>query len=179
MATRTVAEKAAAYGIPGIRIDGFDPLACWKATKDALERGRKDEGPTLIEAFCYRLKPHGTADDPSLYRDETEAQKWMHLEPVARMGGFLRRLSILDDDQDDELRREAKEMIAEGVRGLESVEQPGPEVMFDHVYASDNPWTFIEGLEEVNSVARKPEVAPPQGPTPPSTGDAEPLPEGE
>ncbi|HZK50135.1 MAG TPA: hypothetical protein VFD47_01055, partial [Actinomycetota bacterium] len=62
-------------------------------------------------------------------------------------------------------------------RGLESIEQPGPEVMFDHVYASDNPWTFTEGLEEVNSVARKPEVAPPQPPSPPSAGDVEIQPE--
>ena len=173
MATRTVAEKAAAYNMPGIRIDGFDPLACWKATKDALERGRNGAGPTLIEAFCYRLKAHGTADDPSLYRDETEAQKWIRLEPVARMGGFLRRLGILDDTRDGELREEAKAMIAEGVRGLESIEQPGPEVMFDYVYASENPWTFTEGLEEVRSGSRRPEPEPPQPPAPPSAGDVE------
>ena len=173
MATKTVAEKAAAYGIPGVRIDGFDPLACYKATKEALDRGREGAGPTLIEAFTYRIKAHGTADDPSLYRDEAETQKWLHLEPVGRMASFLRRLSILDDDKDNELRVEAKEMIAEGIRGLESLEQPGPEVMFDHVYASANPWTFTEGLEEVNSVARKPEPTPPQPPSPPSAGDVE------
>jgi pyruvate dehydrogenase E1 component alpha subunit len=177
MATRTVAEKAAAYGIPGVRIDGFDPLACYKATKEALDRGREGAGPTLIEAFTYRIKAHGTADDPSLYRDESEKQKWIHLEPVGRMASFLRRLSILNDDKDSELRVEAKEMIAEGIRGLESIDQPGPEVMFDHVYASTNPWTFTEGLEEVNSVARRPEPTPPQPPSRPSAGAVDITPE--
>lgn len=82
------------------------------------------------------------------------------------MGGFLKRLSILDDDKDEQLRVEAKEMIAEGVRGLESMEQPGPEVMFDHVYASEKPWIYVEGLEEVTAVARQPEAEPPQAVTP-------------
>ncbi|MGH2735334.1 MAG: thiamine pyrophosphate-dependent enzyme, partial [Actinomycetota bacterium] len=172
MGTRTVAEKAAAYGIPGIRVDGFDPIACWKATRDALERGRAGEGPTLIEAFCYRLKAHGTADDPSLYRDEAEAQRWVHLEPVGRMAGFLRRQGVLDDDKDGAIREEAKGLVAEGVRGLESIEQPGPEVMFDYIYASGRPWTFEEQLEEVTSVARQAPAAPPAPPEAPTAGDA-------
>ncbi len=84
MATPTIAEKAAGYGMNGIRVDGFDPIACWKATKDALDRGRNGEGPTLIEAYCYRLRAHGTADDPKLYRDESETAKWLPLEPLGR-----------------------------------------------------------------------------------------------
>jgi pyruvate dehydrogenase E1 component alpha subunit len=171
MGTRTVAEKAAAYGIPGIRVDGFDPLACYVATRDALERGRNGDGPTLIEAVTYRIKAHGTADDPSLYRDEAEVQKWIHLEPVGRLAEFLRRAAVLDDERDQAIRAEAKELIAEGVRGLESIEQPGPEVLFDHVYASGKPWTFDEQLAEIRSVARQESAEPPQPPQ--RTGEAE------
>ncbi|HET7482572.1 MAG TPA: thiamine pyrophosphate-dependent enzyme, partial [Actinomycetota bacterium] len=84
MATKTIFEKAAAYGMPGVLIDGFDPIACWKATRDALDRARDGGGPTLIEAFCYRIGAHGTADDPRLYRDEAETERWRPLEPVTR-----------------------------------------------------------------------------------------------
>jgi pyruvate dehydrogenase E1 component alpha subunit len=172
-ATETIAEKAAAYGMPGIRVDGFDPVACWKATRDALERGRSGEGPTLIEAFCYRLGAHGTADDPRLYRDESEVAKWEPLEPVRRMGEFLRRQSLLDDDKQTEIETEAKEMIARSVKEMEAIEQPGREILFEHVYAGGRPWTFDEGMSELEHVERPPEVKP-IGPQPgPTTGDTE------
>jgi pyruvate dehydrogenase E1 component alpha subunit len=159
-ATATIAEKAAAYGMPGVRVDGFDPIACWKATKDALERGRAGGGPTLIEAFCYRLKAHGTADEPRLYRDESEAQRWLHLEPVARMSAYLRRLGILDEAAEGELRSEVRDTISAAVAEMEAVTQPHREILFDYVYGSDQPWTFTEGLAELRSVQRPPEVKP-------------------
>ena len=171
MATKTIAEKAVAYAMPAVRVDGFDPLACWKATRDALDRARDGGGPTLIEAYCYRLKPHGTADDPRLYRDESETEKWLPLEPVGRMAAFLTRQGILDEAGQDEIRAEAKATIAEAVTEMEAMEQPGQEILFDHVYASGRPWSFDEGLEELRSVERPPEVKP-IGPQPgASTGD--------
>ena len=87
--TATVAEKAAAYAMPALRVDGFDPLACWWATREAAERALAGGGPTLIEAVTYRLGPHATADDPSLYRDESEAARYRALEPVGRMTAYL------------------------------------------------------------------------------------------
>ena len=173
MATVTIAEKAAAYGMPGVRVDGFDPIACWQATRDALDRGRNGDGPTLIEAYCYRLGAHGTADDPRLYRDEAENVKWEHLEPVGRMAGYLKRLGILDDSREEEIRLEAKEAIAASVREMEAIEQPDQEILFEHVYASERPWTFDEALEELRSVERPPEVKPVGPQAPPSTGDVE------
>jgi pyruvate dehydrogenase E1 component alpha subunit len=134
-ATATIAEKAAAYGMPGVRVDGFDPLACWKATKDALDRARNGGGPTLIEAYCYRLMPHGTADDPRLYRAE------------------------------------AKATIAEAVREMEAIEQPGREILFEGVYASGRPYSFEEGLAELAAVERPPEVKPLNAQAKASTGD--------
>jgi pyruvate dehydrogenase E1 component alpha subunit len=171
-ATATIAEKAVAYGMPGVRVDGFDPIACWKATRDALERARAGEGPTLIEAYCYRIAPHGTADDPRLYRDEAITERWRPLEPVARMSAFLKRLGILDDSKEDAFRLEAKATIAESVKEMEAYEQPGQEVLFDDVYASEAPWTFREGLEELRSVPR-PEVVKPVGPAAPSPSTEE------
>lgn len=140
-ATETIAEKAVAYGMPGMRVDGFDPIACWKATKDALERGRAGGGPTLIEAYCYRLGAHGTADDPALYRDEAEAETWKPLEPVTRMAAFLRRIGILDDMTDDRIRAEAKGQVADAVKEMEAFTPPDRSVLFDFVYASERPWT--------------------------------------
>lgn len=173
MATETIAEKAGAYGMPGIRVDGFDPIACWKATRDARERARAGEGPTLIEAYCYRLRAHGTADDPRLYRDETETEKWKPLEPLGRTAAFLKRLGVLDDTTYDAIRQEAKDKIATAVTEMEAITHPSQEILFDGVYASGRPWSFDEGLAELKSVARPAEVKP-VGPQPGlSTGDHE------
>lgn len=171
MATATIAEKAAAYGMPGVRVDGFDPLACWKATRDALERGRAGEGPTLIEAFCYRIGAHGTADDPKLYRDEAETGRWRAMEPVARMGSFLRRTGVLTEDQQGQIGEEARNAIAAGVREMENIAHPDVDILFDPVYASGRPWMFDESLEELRSVDRAPEVKPLGPPTSPGAGE--------
>ncbi len=151
MATDTVAVKATAYGIPGVRVDGFDPVACWQATHEALERARAGEGPTLVEAYCYRLGPHATPDDPSLYRDPAEAERWRPLEPVGRMGGFLRRLGLADAADLEAIVEEARERVAQGVRQLEAKPPPGPEVLFDHVYAGSRPWSLDHGLAELRA----------------------------
>jgi pyruvate dehydrogenase E1 component alpha subunit len=171
MATRTIAEKAAAYAMPAVRIDGFDPIACWKATRDALERARTGGGPTLIEAFCYRCKAHGTADDPRLYRDEREVERWLPLEPVGRMSAFLHRLGVLDTEAEAQLRSEAREVVARAVTDMESVAHPDQSILFDGVYASERPWTFEEGLAELRATPRAPAVKP-LGP-PPSAGAGE------
>ena len=146
-ATPTIAEKAAAYGMPGVRVDGFDPIACWLAARDGLARAREGGGPALLEAVCYRLGPHGTADDPSRYRDEGETERWRPLEPVGRMAAYLRRRGLLSDAVEQEMRAEARARIDQAVSDLESVEPPGAEVLFDHVYASGLPWTLREGRD--------------------------------
>lgn len=172
-ATETIAEKSAAYAMPGVRVDGFDPLACYAATYQALERARNGGGPTLIEAFCYRLGAHGTADDPKLYRDESEVQRWKALEPVNRMAAFLLRRGVLDDEELQSIGAAAKKEIAEAVTEMEGIEQPGREILFDHVYASGRPWSFDEGLAELQGTDRPPAVRPLAPQPGPSTGDAE------
>ena len=160
MATKTVAEKALAYAMPSVRVDGFDPLACWKATKDAADRGRAGGGPTLIEAFCYRIGAHGTADDPRLYRDESEAEKWKSKEPLGRMASFLERLGVLDASGAEKIRHEAKQTITDAVTEMETAPTPGLEVIFDNVYAKNPPWMFAEGLQELRSVGQRKLVKP-------------------
>jgi pyruvate dehydrogenase E1 component alpha subunit len=173
MATATIVEKAAAYAMPGVRVDGFDPLACWKVTQDALDRARAGDGPTFIEAYCYRIGAHGTADDPRLYRDQAEVEIWKPLEPVGRMAGFLNRISVLDGDGAEAIWAEAKDTIADAVKEMESIEQPGQEILFDYVYKSGRPQGFDEGLEELRAVERPPEVKPLGSPQPAQTGDVE------
>jgi pyruvate dehydrogenase E1 component alpha subunit len=172
-ATKTIVEKASAYAMPGVRVDGFDPLACYRATREALDRARAGEGPTLIEAFCYRLGAHGTADDPRLYRDEGEVERWKALEPLSRLSNYLVRTGVIDDRGVDDIQTEAKATIKQAVEEMESIEHPGQEIIFDYVYASGRPPSFDEGLEELRSVSRPPEVKP-LGPQPgPQTGDVE------
>ena len=170
-ATRTIVEKARAYNMPGIRVDGFDPVACWKATRDALATAREGKGPTLIEAFCYRIGAHGTADDPKLYRDESETDHWRTLEPVARMSRYLKRLGVVDEDKIATITTEAKEVIAAAVTEMEAIPHPDQDILFDTVYASGRPWMFEEGLRELRAVPRPGEVKPLGPPT--STGAGE------
>jgi pyruvate dehydrogenase E1 component alpha subunit/2-oxoisovalerate dehydrogenase E1 component alpha subunit len=172
-ATKTLAEKSVAYAMPSARVDGFDPIACWQATHDALRRAREGGGPSFIEAVCYRIGAHGTADDPRLYRDQAEAEEFKKLEPVGRMRGYLQRAGIIDDAEVAGIASEAKETIARAVGEMERIGQPGQEILFDYVYASGHPWPFDDGLRELGSVERPPEVQPLGPPPGPSTGDAE------
>ena len=103
---------------------------------------------------------HGTADNPDLYRDRAEAERWKPLEPVDRMSGFLRRLGVLNQEQEEEIRDEAKGMMSQAVSEMEAIGQPDQSILFDHVYAGAQPWTFTEGLEELRAVERPPAVKP-------------------
>jgi pyruvate dehydrogenase E1 component alpha subunit len=149
MATHTIVERAAAYGMPGVRVDGFDPVACWQVTRDAVERARAGAGPTLIEAYCYRIGPHATADDPSRYRDPSEADRWRSREPVGRLSSFLRRRGDLDEAAEGEILDRARRTISDAVAELHAAERPGAEVMFDYVYAGGMPWPLREARRDL------------------------------
>ena len=94
----TLADKAVGYGMPGLRVDGTDVLACYEATREAVARARAGEGPTFIEAVSYRTAPHATADDPSAYIDLERVEEERKRECVGRFEGYLRRAGILHDD---------------------------------------------------------------------------------
>jgi pyruvate dehydrogenase E1 component alpha subunit len=134
-AARTIAQKAIAYGIPGLQVDGNDPLAMYAAAKEALDRARAGEGPTLIEAFTYRMEHHTTADDWTRYRDPKEVEEWQRKDPLERLRKHLARIGHWDDDEERKLRARVREEIDKAVREYEAEAPPIPHDMFEFAYA--------------------------------------------
>ncbi len=96
-ASQTIAVKAKAYGVPGLRVDGNDILAVYRAVSDAAQHAREGGGPTFIECVTYRMGAHSTSDDPTRYRSEEEVQEWAKKDPVDRFRRHLAYLGVLDD----------------------------------------------------------------------------------
>jgi pyruvate dehydrogenase E1 component alpha subunit len=134
-AAASLAAKGVGYGMPGIQIDGNDPFAAYLATSAALARARAGDGPTFIEAVTYRLGPHTTTDDPGRYRSAEEVEQQRPLEPLVRYRSFLKQRELWSEDWERELCTEIEEWIAAGIRQAESQDDPGPEEMFDHMFA--------------------------------------------
>jgi pyruvate dehydrogenase E1 component alpha subunit len=134
--SQTLAQKAIAYDIPGIQVDGNDPLAMYQATKEALDRARAGQGATLIEAVTYRLRMHTTADDPKKYRSEEEVHLWEQRDPLLRFRAYLQRKDFWNDDKQAELETEVKQQIEAAVQAFESRTDFKPDVPFDHVFGT-------------------------------------------
>jgi pyruvate dehydrogenase E1 component alpha subunit len=135
-----LARRADGFGMPGVRVDGNDVLAVMAATRRALDRARRGEGPSLIEAVTYRLGPHTTADDPTRYRADDELAAWRERDPITRVRALL-EASALDDsiaaviaDADAAADRAAAELRA----AITTLADPAPLTVFDHVYAEPN-----------------------------------------
>ncbi|ELZ05504.1 pyruvate dehydrogenase (acetyl-transferring) E1 component subunit alpha [Natrialba asiatica] len=137
-ASETIAQKAAAYGIEGIRVDGLDPLAMYSVTSAALQKAKNptedDRRPTLIESVQYRYGAHTTADDPSAYRDEDEANAWREKDPLDRLQNYLTATDILDDELEAEIDDRIESRLTDAVETVENA-TTDPDSMFDHVYA--------------------------------------------
>lgn len=132
----TVAQKAIGYGMPGIQVDGNDIFAVYRATREAAERARNGEGPTLIEAHTYRLGDHTTSDDARRYREAEDVAEWEAKDPLLRLGLYMRAQGLLDDEGEQSVREAADERVARAVEIFESVDSPAPEEIFAHVYAT-------------------------------------------
>jgi pyruvate dehydrogenase E1 component alpha subunit len=132
---RTLAQKAVAYGFPGVQVDGNDLLACYVAAREAVDRARRGEGPTLVEALTYRLSMHTTADDPVKYRDEAEVKAWEAREPLPRFRRYLETKGVLDAAGEATLEAEVDAEIRAAVERAEARMQPSLLDVFDHVYA--------------------------------------------
>jgi pyruvate dehydrogenase E1 component alpha subunit len=131
----TLADKAAGYGMPGVRVDGGDVLAVYEAVGEAVARARAGDGPTFVEALTYRCAPHATADDPSAYIDAERVELERRNECVGRFERYLRRLGVLDDAVAEEIADEAREAMRRGIAAAEAVPEPDPELVFRHAYA--------------------------------------------
>jgi pyruvate dehydrogenase E1 component alpha subunit len=150
----TLAQKAHAYGIPGIQVDGNDVFAVFVAATEAIERARRGDGPTLIEAVTYRLGDHTTADDASRYRKEEELQEWEGRDPILRLRRYLETQSLWDSDQEAVLLEEAHQWVESQVKALEEMPPQAPEEMFTSMYAEMPPHVAEQMetlLEEVQS----------------------------
>jgi pyruvate dehydrogenase E1 component alpha subunit len=139
--TKTLAQKALAYGMPGIQVDGNDILAVYTATAEAVERARQGDGPTLIECVTYRIMMHTTADDPKKYRSEEEVELWRQKDPLIRYEKYLLRKNILTASDRATLEKEVKEEIQSAIDTAEQRMQElgDPLDMFDHLFAEMPP----------------------------------------
>jgi pyruvate dehydrogenase E1 component alpha subunit len=140
----TLADKAAGYGIPGVRVDGLDVLAVHEAAREAVERARAGGGPTLIEAVHYRAAPHATADDPSAYIDPERVEQERARECLGQFEVFLKRLGLLDDEVIASLRSDAEDLLRAGIAAAEAEAPPDPELVFSHAYV-DPPGNLRRG----------------------------------
>jgi pyruvate dehydrogenase E1 component alpha subunit len=135
--SKTLAQKALAYGIPGIQVDGNDILAVYAAAKEAVDRARAGRGPTLIECVTYRMAVHTTADDPKRYRTEEEVEKWRERDPIVRYQKYLVDKGLLSEDKLAGIESEVLEEIQAAIDGAEE-QMKGlgdPIDMFEHAYA--------------------------------------------
>lgn len=135
--SETLAQKALAYGMPGIQVDGNDVLAVYAAAKEAVEKARSGGGPSMIECVTYRMMMHTTADDPKRYRTEKEVEAWIERDPLPRFQGYLRDKGLLSEDKIGALEDEIKADIQAAVeRAEEQMKRIGdPIEMFDHAFA--------------------------------------------
>ncbi|MCB1164131.1 MAG: pyruvate dehydrogenase (acetyl-transferring) E1 component subunit alpha [Candidatus Latescibacteria bacterium] len=137
---RSIAQKAVAYEMPGIQVDGNDVLAMVVATREAIDRAKRGEGPTLIEAVTYRMGVHTTADDPTRYRNEEAAQaEWTEKDPILRLRRYLEARGLWDEARETALREEIRAGIAEEVKVYETETTFPPDTPFDHVFGTLHP----------------------------------------
>ncbi len=133
----SVAARAQGYGFPGVTVDGADPLACYAAAKDAHERARRGEGPTLIEAKVVRLTSHSSDDDQRRYRDPADVESLKEHDPIPLFANRLREAGLLTDGIEEQLRTEIKAEINEASRLGEAHPDPDPATALLHVYADE------------------------------------------
>jgi 2-oxoisovalerate dehydrogenase E1 component alpha subunit len=135
-----IADRAAGFGIPSIRVDGNDVLAVMAATREALERARHGGGPTFIEAVTYRMGPHTTADDPTRYRDANELEDWAAKDPISRVKALLDRKGLLTAELEGQVTAKADAVAKEMRAGCINMPDPKPLDIFKHVYSTPNSW---------------------------------------
>lgn len=154
-ASRTIAVKAHAYGIPGVRVDGNDVLAVYSTVEKAVARARGGGGPTFIECVTYRMGPHSSSDDPTRYRSDDEVAQWRRRDPIDRFEKYLRAAELLPEDGRAQLERELDEEILEAIRQVEGLPPPARETMFEDVYGKQ-PWNLREQQRELSELPPAP-----------------------
>jgi pyruvate dehydrogenase E1 component alpha subunit len=147
--SKTLAQKAVAYGMPGIQVDGNDILAVYVAAKEAIDRARAGDGPTLIENETYRMMMHTTADDPKRYRQEKDVDAWKKRDPIIRFQKYLTDKRLLSAKKINDLEEEVKADIQKALDRAEAMMKKigDPMAMFEHAYAELPPYVEQQRTE--------------------------------
>jgi pyruvate dehydrogenase E1 component alpha subunit len=150
-ASRTLAQKAVAYGFPGVLVDGNDVLALYVAAKAAVERARRGDGPTLIESYTYRLGDHTTSDDASRYRKDEELKMWEDRDPLKRFRAYLEGKGLWTLADEEKAWVEAEKTVDEEVERALAHPEPSVEDLFRFTYDAMHP----ELAEQLESLKRE------------------------
>lgn len=155
-ASKTISQRAAAYDIHGVRVDGNDIFAVWMTVKEAVERALKGEGPTLIEAITFRYGAHTTADNPNIYRDQDEISTFWreNRDPITRLRKYLNKEGHWNEEQEELVLKQFNELIDAHLKKAEAYPKSDPLEMFNHVYAEES-WHLKEQKQELNQILRK------------------------
>lgn len=128
-------QRALGFGFPGVRVDGNDVLATYAVTQAALQRARDGQGPTLVEAYTYRMGAHTTTDDPTRYRLSDDVERWKLKDPIERVRAYLKRNGLDDDGFVQQVEQEANELGAHLREGCKALPDPRPLDQFDYIFA--------------------------------------------
>lgn len=153
--TRTLAERGSGFGVPAMRVDGNDILAVIAATRRAVERARKGEGPTLIESVTYRMEVHTTADDPKLYRSDDEVEHWQSRDPISRFERYLIRQQLLDKETIERIEQECEQQAIEAREKFHARAKAKPRDVFNYIYQAMPPELADQQREYFERLDRK------------------------
>lgn len=134
MPVKNVADRAAAYGIPGVIVDGNDALEVYRVMSGAVVRVRRGEGATLVEAKTYRFVPHSSDDDDRAYRSREEGAEWKRRDPVLLMRQYLEGVDLLDEKRAQEYEARAKEMVDDANEFAKNAPYPAAEKALENVW---------------------------------------------
>ncbi|WP_416827156.1 thiamine pyrophosphate-dependent dehydrogenase E1 component subunit alpha [Ectobacillus polymachus] len=137
LACKHVSDRAIGYGMPGVTVDGNDPLAVYKAVKEAAERGQNGEGPTLIEAISYRLTPHSSDDDDRTYRSNEEVEEAKSKDPLFTFAQYLINVGVLTEEGKEQIEHDVMKLVNEATEYAEQAPYAEPESALKYVYAED------------------------------------------
>jgi 2-oxoisovalerate dehydrogenase E1 component alpha subunit len=137
MAIKDVADRAAGYGFPGVVVDGNDVLACYEVARQAVERARSGEGPTLIEAKTYRFTAHSSDDDDRRYRQAEEVAIWRQKDPIQRYAKYLREAGALTDEAETTITDRITQQVDDATEYAEEAPEPAPDDLTKFVYKQE------------------------------------------
>ncbi|WP_042458187.1 thiamine pyrophosphate-dependent dehydrogenase E1 component subunit alpha [Neobacillus dielmonensis] len=129
-----VSDRAIGYGMPGFTVDGNDPLEVYRVVKEAADRGRRGDGPTLIETVSYRLTPHSSDDDDRSYRAPDEVAAAKTQDPIITFGAYLKEVGVLDDLLESQINNRVMEAVNEATDYAENAPYAAPEHALNYVY---------------------------------------------